>query len=147
MIDWNEAPEGAERFSEDFDNSFMRIYDNCFQYHYGVWTAFNDQHQALEYWDKATPRPEALDHKPLTKELVKNPSHYDIIDDFTALEMIARSSTVEEFRGFCKGNIIKYRMRVGKKDDVTQEVAKAENYKLIYEDNKHLCYDYVAAKS
>ena len=80
---------------------------------------------------------------PEEKNLIKNPSHYDIIEDFTTLEMKARSSTVEEFRGFCKGNIIKYRMRVGKKDDVTQEVAKAENYKLIYEDTENCTQQHI----
>lgn len=144
-INWNEAPywancavkskkSGVVEFANKITGGYFRVNENGSQFIMGD-----------NAWSVIESRP--AKRNTLTKELVKNPSHYDIIDDFTTLEMIARSSTVDEFRGFCKGNIIKYRMRVGKKDDVTQEVAKAENYKLIYEDNKHLCYDYLASKS
>lgn len=147
MINWNEAPEGAMRYYDDHAFwKWVKMVDGVVFLHDSFeWREHADQSKGLEWWKKATPRPD--ESKSLTKEMVKNPTHYDIIDDFTTLEMIARSSTVEEFRGFCKGNIIKYRMRVGKKDDVTQEVGKADNYKLIYEDNKHLCYDYLASNS
>ena len=34
----------------------------------------------------------------------------------------------EEFIGFCKGNVIKYVVRCGKKDDAIKDIDKAINY-------------------
>ena len=34
----------------------------------------------------------------------------------------------EEFIGFCKGNVIKYVVRCGKKDDAVKDIDKAINY-------------------
>lgn len=34
----------------------------------------------------------------------------------------------EEFIGFCKGNVIKYVVRCGKKDDAIEDIDKAINY-------------------
>lgn len=36
--------------------------------------------------------------------------------------------TLEEFRGYCRGNIIKYLHRLGKKDEPTKELKKAFDY-------------------
>lgn len=36
--------------------------------------------------------------------------------------------TPDEFRGFLKGNIIKYAMRQGRKGDATEDAAKARHY-------------------
>ena len=47
---------------------------------------------------------------------VKNPKHYQLIEGIESIDIIARSMTVEQFRGFCLGNILKYRIRAGKKD-------------------------------
>ncbi|MBP2652602.1 MAG: hypothetical protein H6Q73_171 [Firmicutes bacterium] len=44
------------------------------------------------------------------------------------IEIMQMHMTKEEFCGFCKGNIIKYVLRCGKKDDPTQEIAKAKQY-------------------
>lgn len=74
-------------------------------------------------------------------EQVNAPTHYDILG-IEAIEIIARSSTVAEFKGFCRGNIIKYRLRVGKKDDVQTELAKADKYTQIFNDFKHMCIDH-----
>lgn len=71
-------------------------------------------------------------------EQVHAPTHYDILG-IEAIEIIARSSTVAEFKGFCRGNIIKYRLRVGKKDDVQTELDKADKYTQIFNDFKHMC--------
>lgn len=75
-------------------------------------------------------------------EAVYKPSHYDVIDGLEAIEIIARSMTVEQFKGYCLGNIIKYRMRLGAKDAVEQDLKKAQNYKDIFEKHKELCHDH-----
>lgn len=63
---------------------------------------------------------------------VKNPSHYKIIGQET-ITVIASSMTPEEWRGFCRGNVIKYRLRAGKKGDAAQCLAKADFYEELYE--------------
>ena len=37
--------------------------------------------------------------------------------------------TDEEYKGFLKGNILKYQLRLGKKDEVSKEIEKIEDYK------------------
>lgn len=73
---------------------------------------------------------------------VKNPKHYQIIKGIESIDIIARSMTVEQFRGFCLGNILKYRIRAGKKDALEQDIAKANEYEKIFENKKRLCVDW-----
>lgn len=70
---------------------------------------------------------------------VINPKHYDVMDE-KVIEMIARCQTQEMFYGFCLGNVMKYRLRAGGKDDLVQEIQKADNYPNLYDKYKHLCY-------
>ncbi len=74
-------------------------------------------------------------------DAVHSPSHYALFEDTEAIEVIARSLTKEEFRGYCMGNLLKYRLRCGKKDDVSQELNKADKYKELYEKYKGFCYE------
>ena len=67
---------------------------------------------------------------------VDNPSHYDVADT-TIQEMLEAMFTHEEFMGWIKGNIIKYRMRAFKKENVgIQDIAKADKYQRFYDDYK-----------
>lgn len=75
----------------------------------------------------------------IKRDMVHSPSHYSVFDGTEAIEIIASSLTQEEFRGYCFGNLLKYRLRCGKKDDVTQELNKADKYKELYEEYKYLC--------
>ena len=70
---------------------------------------------------------------------VNSPKHYAVFGDIEAIEIIARSMTKEMFKGYCFGNLLKYRLRAGGKDDVHQELGKAERYKGLYEEYKNLC--------
>ncbi|QQK88500.1 nucleotide kinase [Providencia phage PSTRCR_128] len=72
---------------------------------------------------------------------VYHPKHYEVIDEVEAIQVIARSMTVEQFKGYCLGNILKYRLRLGAKDAVEQDLKKAQNYKDIFEKFKGLCHD------
>lgn len=76
---------------------------------------------------------------------VQNPKHYDVFEDLTAIEIIACSMSLAEFRGFCKGNSMKYRLRAGSKGVgcLPQDIAKAENYKDIFQMYRSLCRDEV----
>lgn len=72
-------------------------------------------------------------------ETVVNPKHYDLIEGITTIDIIASSMSVEQFKGFCLGNIIKYRLRAGNKGETNIDISKANNYLEIFEMKKHLC--------
>lgn len=66
-------------------------------------------------------------------------NHYSIFEEVEAIHVIASSMTQEEFRGFCMGNVLKYHLRAGKKDEVEKELNKANHYLDLYKKHKHLC--------
>ena len=71
---------------------------------------------------------------------VFQPKHYELFPDIESIEIIACSLTLDEWRGFCLGNCIKYRLRAGKKDKLEQDIGKANNYaNNLFNDFKHLC--------
>ncbi len=74
-----------------------------------------------------------------TFDPVKRPSHYEILPGFESIDIIACSITLEQWEGFCLGNIIKYRLRAGKKDPLQQDIDKADQYGIIFDSKKHLC--------
>lgn len=62
-------------------------------------------------------------------DVVNKPDHYQLFADGTeAIDVIRRTLSPEEFVGYCKGNVLKYRLRAGKKDKLEQDIAKAETY-------------------
>ena len=73
---------------------------------------------------------------------VTNPKHYQLFDGIESIEIIARSMTVERFLGFCLGSTLKYRLRAGKKDDLMQDIAKADQFEILFKKYRHLCWDY-----
>lgn len=73
------------------------------------------------------------------EDTVKKPKRYELFPGIESIQVIARTMTVAEFRGFCLGNTLKYRLRAGKKDDVKQELAKAEFYKELFERHRGEC--------
>lgn len=78
-------------------------------------------------------------------EGVTKPSHYAFFDGIEAIEVIARSMTVEMFRGYCMGNMLKYRLRAGKKSELAyaeKDLAKANFYAELFETHKEKCYDF-----
>ena len=72
---------------------------------------------------------------------VQSPSHYDVWEDLAAIEVMARTSTVAEFRGFCRNTALKYRLRAGKKGTGTvhQDLAKADEYQILFDTYVDLC--------
>ncbi|YP_009949138.1 nucleotide kinase [Enterobacter phage EcpYZU01] len=75
---------------------------------------------------------------------VRKPSHYQVFDGLESIEVIARSMTVSEFRGFCMGNVLKYRLRAGKKSELAtmeKDLNKAAFYSELFEQHKGKCYD------
>lgn len=72
-------------------------------------------------------------------DAVNSPKHYSVFEKLEAIEVIASSMTADQFYGYCLGNILKYRLRAGGKDDVMQELGKADRYQGLYTEYKHLC--------
>lgn len=66
----------------------------------------------------------------VTDNKVKNPnvSHYDIWSGFEAIDVMKAILTKEEYIGYLKGNILKYQLRLAKKDNVEKEVVKIQDY-------------------
>lgn len=63
----------------------------------------------------------------MIEDPVKQPSHY-IIGGVETKEIIKIMLTKEEFIGYCKGNIIKYRERAQFKGNAEKDYAKAREY-------------------
>ena len=62
-------------------------------------------------------------------DAVNHPNHYMLFADGTeAIDVIREVLDHDEFIGYCKGNILKYRLRAGKKDALQQDIDKAETY-------------------
>lgn len=90
-----------------------------------------------------TEAPEVEHEEPIKG--VTKPSHYAFFDGIEAIEVIARSMTVEMFRGYCMGNMLKYRLRAGKKSELAyaeKDLAKANFYAELFETHKEKCYDF-----
>lgn len=59
---------------------------------------------------------------------------YYLILDKEAIDIIKNSLTDEQFKGYCLGNILKYRLRAGKKPNnlAQDDLNKADHYEKIY---------------
>lgn len=77
----------------------------------------------------------------LKPDAVNHPKHYAVFEQLEAIEVIASSMTTDQFYGYCLGNILKYRLRAGGKDDVMQELGKADKYQELFTKHKPLCKD------
>ena len=53
-----------------------------------------------------------------------NPDHYKV-GGIETIEYLQAKLSPEEFRGYCRGNALKYLSRAGHKDDAAQEYRKA----------------------
>lgn len=79
----------------------------------------------------------------VTDDGVRKPSYYQVFDGVESIEIIARSMTVSEFRGFCMGNVLKYRLRAGKKSELAtmeKDLNKAAFYQELFDLHKGKCY-------
>jgi hypothetical protein len=62
-------------------------------------------------------------------EAITSPSHYKVCEGLEVVDMLRAVLTPEQFRGYCLGNLIKYRMRAGKKTmSPMEDLGKAHVY-------------------
>ena len=66
----------------------------------------------------------------------KNPksTHYELWAGFEAIDVSKILLTEEEYIGALKFNILKYQLRLGKKDSVENDMEKIQDYKLELDD-------------
>lgn len=57
----------------------------------------------------------------------KTSTHYQV-GSKQPIEIMQEVMSPEEFQGFCRGNVIKYALRLGHKDDPVKEAGKIEQY-------------------
>lgn len=70
-------------------------------------------------------------------EMVNHPKHYGGDTQYECIKVLKVWLSPEEYRGFLRGNAIKYLCRIGKKDNEVQELKKAEWYvKKLIEDEE-----------
>ena len=61
-------------------------------------------------------------------EQVNHPKHYGGDTVYETIKVLRAWLTPEEFKGFLRGNVIKYVSRAGKKDAEAQDLDKAKWY-------------------
>lgn len=67
--------------------------------------------------------------KEVKEDMVNSPQHYKLRGlDVESVDVIKATMTPEEFKGWLKGNAMKYLFRLGKKDDECQDAKKAMKY-------------------
>ena len=59
---------------------------------------------------------------------VNHPKHYMLFPDMEAIDVIQAVLTPEEFRGYCRGNALKYRLRAGDKGPAEKCISKSRWY-------------------
>ena len=103
---------------------------------------FNDIEELFQYLDKLTDTPDdaIVNNTRETKEVrldnVNHPAHYNK-GTMECLDVIKACLSNSEFRGFLKGNVMKYMYRKGDKGDALEDLNKACWYakKLMEQEN------------
>ena len=93
-----------------------------------IWTAHTDS----EIWEQVENPDLTID---IDNNKAKNPNskHYELWENFEAIDVIKLALTDEEYKGFLKGNILKYRLRAGKKNIENDNIIKDINKSIDYE--------------
>ena len=128
--EWADACENAGRGAND-----IFVTEDTHEYVY-VFPELGNALWVKEAFEKITGE---VNQTPVSEhDVIIRPSHYEMMGENT-IEILAAAMTKREWRGFCLGNALKYRIRAGKKDDLQQDIDKANNYERLYEEHKHLC--------
>jgi len=60
---------------------------------------------------------------------IEENKHHEQWEGVQSKDIIKSFLTEEEYKGFLKGNLLKYQLRLGKKDDIKKEMSKIEDYR------------------
>lgn len=72
----------------------------------------------------------------VTGDEINSPQHYKLFPDMDVIDVIEQTLDVEEFRGYLKGNILKYRLRAGEKGPPEKCLGKANWYRRKLDDHE-----------
>ena len=73
----------------------------------------------LECWCNTLPKKEIDDYGFFAEDVVNHPKHYQLDGlQVEALEIIKASLTLEEYKGYLIGNLLKYLLRHKKKNNI-----------------------------
>ena len=127
VIDWDEAPEWANWAAKD-ENGRVYWYTNKPAEVVGEWCAVLPGIGEMASESVTIPGPwrDSLRERPEQKagsvttgataaaayhDAVSHPEHYQSDNGIECIDAIQAALTPEEFRGYCKGNVIKYAWR------------------------------------
>ena len=122
-----EAEDFLKEENEEVDaDLFIRTNGTCIEKREAE-MKHNDKMENLKEWEDTAVKQDLVTD---INNKAKNPNskHYELWENFEAIDIIKLVLTDEEYKGFLKGNILKYRLRVGKKDDVSKEIEKIKDY-------------------
>jgi len=70
----------------------------------------------------------------MKKNPLLNPDskHYQMFDEKETIEHLEEMMTIDELKGWAKGNVFKYRLRIGHKDAIEKEMTKIKGYEEYY---------------
>ncbi len=91
---------------------------------------------SFKVYNVSMAKPDGIEQSETHVDNVNQPTHYAVLDDIESIHLIRAALSDEAWKGYCLGNIMKYRLRAGNKDDVNQDLAKADKYKELYEELK-----------
>ena len=77
--------------------------------------------------EKQLPGMKGSDFYPSREDVINNPMHYKV-GGYEAIDVLKAKLTPEEWRGYCKGNVLKYMMRANYKGHHDQDCGKALYY-------------------
>lgn len=83
--------------------------------------------ELLEEYIDETQVEEKEETEETAKDMVNHPDHYTRTER-EVIDTMRGAMTKEEFTGYLKGNILKYTLRMGLKDSVSQEAGKIKAY-------------------
>lgn len=82
----------------------------------------------LDHYRSTYIAPHPAEPVPQQDDPVNNPKHYQFAPGIEAIDVIESILTTEQFRGYCIGNALKYRLRAGDKGDTQQDIDKSKWY-------------------
>lgn len=110
-VDWSQAPEDAQFYV----GGIFTKYANGFEYSWDdelqLWLTEEDTTDISDISEYES-RP-SFERRPTEQDadevdMVNNPPHYQSESGIECIDAIRAALTPEEFRGYCKGNAIKY---------------------------------------
>ena len=150
-VDWSTAPEGAEFYlctnfyKRKGGLKYWSLQDSDWResrYSEAELSKDYDYEERPTEWPETDERIDRIgrnrteddmghynEQREAQSDLINKPKHYQLIGGLEAIDVIERTLTPEQFKGYLIGNFLKYRLRAGSKDDALQDLAKSEWYR------------------